>query len=317
VVKVSTIIPVYNSESTIARAIDSALSQDFYDHEVVVVNDGSSDSTSVVLQRYRSRIRVISLPNGGPAKARNVGVAESTGRYLAFLDADDAWLPNKLRTMVAALEDNPWATLAFSECRFINKDGIECGKSSLGHAPSMDELLARPIPILTSTWVCARQVLDHIGGFCERFKVQGFEDTWMLLLLRELGEFLYVSEGLTLYRGHGSMIAEKYAPNLSIIIPLLKERYGERSRRWIRYTKDGLCRDLLSIIAHQMNDGDRLGALRTFTHLFKLQPVYMLRPEFLRRLRAPQNTRRLWQLISMWRRFKSKSDASEAQIADP
>ena len=100
------------------------------------------------------------------------------------------------------------------------------------------------------------------------------------MLLRELGDFLYVSEGLTVYCSHGSMIAEKYMPGPSIIIPLRKDRYGVRSRRWIRYTKNGLCRDLLSIIAHQMNDGDRLGALRTFTHLFQLRPRIFLRPEF-------------------------------------
>ena len=245
-VKVSTIIPVYNGESTIGQAIDSALSQDCDEHEVLVVNDGSTDSTPAILNGYRDRIRIVSMPNGGLAKARNVGVAESTGKYLAFLDADDAWLPTKLRTMVTALEGNPSATLAFSECRFIDKDGVECGRSSLGHAPSMDELLTRALPIVPSTWVLRRQTFDQIGGFNEEFRgAAGFEDTWLLMLLRELGDFLYVSEGLTLYCSHGSMIAKKYTPGLSIIIPLLKERYGVRSRRWIRYTKNGLCRDLL------------------------------------------------------------------------
>jgi glycosyltransferase involved in cell wall biosynthesis len=317
-VKVSTIIPVYNGERTIAQAIDSALSQDYKGHEVIVVNDGSTDSTAAILNGYGDRIRIVSVPNGGLARARNVGVAESTGKYLAFLDADDAWLPKKLRTMVTALEGNRSAALAFSEHRFIDKDGVECGESSFGHPPSMDELLTRPVPIVPSAWLLTRQVFDHIGGFCERFKgAEGFEDTWMLLLLRELGEFVYVSEGLTLYCGHGSLMAEKYTPGLSIIIPLLKERYGVRSRRWIRYTKNGLCRQFLSIMAHQMNDGDKLGALRTFTRLFKLRPVYFLRPEFLSLLCAPQNTRRLWQLISVWRRLEGKSDASGAQIADP
>jgi len=105
-VKVSTIIPAYNAERTIAQAIDSALSQDYKGHEVVVINDGSTDSTTAILQKYASQIQVITQSNGGLSAARNAGVGGSTGKYLAFLDADDIWLPGKLKTMVSALGRN-------------------------------------------------------------------------------------------------------------------------------------------------------------------------------------------------------------------
>ena len=95
---VSVIIPVFNGERTIAAAIDSALAQEFGGEiEVMVVNDGSTDATATVLEAYRGRVTVLDRVNGGPAAARNAGVRASHGEYLAFLDADDIWLPGKLR----------------------------------------------------------------------------------------------------------------------------------------------------------------------------------------------------------------------------
>ena len=119
-VKVSTIIPAYNAERTIAQAIDSALSQDFEGQEVVVVNDGSTDSTATILKKYGNQIQVVTQRNGGLSAARNAGVRHSAGEYLAFLDADDIWLPEKLKKMVPALEQNPLGSLAFSEYRLLS-----------------------------------------------------------------------------------------------------------------------------------------------------------------------------------------------------
>jgi glycosyltransferase involved in cell wall biosynthesis len=303
---VSTIIPVYNAERTIAQAIDSALSQDYKGHEVIVVNDGSTDSTAAILNGYGDRIRIVSVPNGGPARARNVGVAESTGKYLAFLDADDMWLPHKLKTMIAVLEKNPSATLAFSEFSHIDKDGVVCAESSLGHAPSMDGLLTpRPLPILPSTWVLRRQTFDKIGGFNEEFRGAGWahEDTWMLMLLRELGEFVYVSDKLILYRiGSSAKSADKYGPGLRVFVSLLKRRYGPRSRSWIRNTTSIHCRDLLSKTAHQMKGGNRFGAVRTLASIFWLRPSYFLEAEFRERLLLPQNIKRLRGLTAIFGR---------------
>lgn len=275
--------------------------QDCDDHEIVVVNDGSTDSTGGILERYKTRTKVFSVPNGGPSKARNTGIANSSGRYVAFLDADDLWLPRKLKTMVAALQENPLASLAFSECRFIDKDGNECGQSSLGHAPSMDELLIpRPLPILTSTWVLPRVTLEKIGGFNEKFRGPGLEDTWVLLLLRELGEFAYIPDCLTLYSQVDSGVtADKYDPGTRMFVSLVSERYGARGRRWIHSTKNSYCRAMLSKIAHQMNRNDRLGAVRTLTKILWFRPGYLLGTEFRRRLFLSQNIRRLRALTAV------------------
>src|SRR5437660_1034224 len=105
--KVSTVIPTFNAKQTIADAIDSALAQEYYGQEIIVVNDGSTDSTAAILQNYSDRVRVVTQPNRGAAAARNAGVARSTGEYIAILDSDDQWLSGKLHTMVTALERNP------------------------------------------------------------------------------------------------------------------------------------------------------------------------------------------------------------------
>ncbi len=94
---VSVVTPTYNRAATIARAVDSVLAQDFTDFEYVIVDDGSTDATLDVLKTYQdARIRVISQPNVGEAAARNTGILASCGEFIAFLDSDDEWLPQKL-----------------------------------------------------------------------------------------------------------------------------------------------------------------------------------------------------------------------------
>src|SRR6266849_4364482 len=109
-IQVSAILPVFNGESTIAAAIDSALNQNFDATEVIVVNDGSTDGTALVLRSYGSKIRVIEQSNRGVSAARNAGAAIARGEYLAFLDDDDEWLPGKLAKVVLALDRNAAAT---------------------------------------------------------------------------------------------------------------------------------------------------------------------------------------------------------------
>ena len=104
---VSIIVPVFNCETFIAEAIESALAQTYRTIEVIVVNDGSTDGTLSVLQGFGDQIKVIDQANGGPPKARNAGLAAAKGEYIAFLDADDVWLPGKVAAQVAHLEANP------------------------------------------------------------------------------------------------------------------------------------------------------------------------------------------------------------------
>jgi glycosyltransferase involved in cell wall biosynthesis len=298
---VSTIVAVYNGERTISQALESALAQKCPSHEIVVVNDGSTDATTAILTKYCGRIRIVDQPNQGAGAARNAGVAKAKGRYIAFLDSDDLWLPGKLNAMIGELERSPAASLAFSEYSTFGNAGVEYGGSSLGHAPSMRELMEQSLPpILTSTWVLRKETFERSGGFREAFRGgQGFEDSWLLLMLREIGEFVYVSEVFTRYRiDENSENADKYGHALSTFVALTKARYGRRGKALVRNAKNLQCRFLLSKLAHQLDRGERLAALWTLGRMAKLRPTYFLGSQFTRRLRLPQNTKRLLQLAT-------------------
>jgi len=104
---VSVVIPTYKGAATLPQSIDSVFDQTFTDYELIVVNDGSPDETSRVLESYKDRIRTIDQPNQGVGAARNKGINFATGKYVALLDHDDLWLPDKLQTQVDFLEKNP------------------------------------------------------------------------------------------------------------------------------------------------------------------------------------------------------------------
>ncbi len=106
--QVSVVIPLYNKAAQVTRTLDSVLNQTYEDWEAIVIDDGSLDHGPELVARCRdSRVRMIRQENQGPGAARNRGLAESTGAYVAFLDADDEWLPEFLAESIAALTDHP------------------------------------------------------------------------------------------------------------------------------------------------------------------------------------------------------------------
>jgi glycosyltransferase involved in cell wall biosynthesis len=111
---VSVIIPTYNRAAMLGDALESVLAQTYQDFEVIVVDDGSTDHTSRVVDRYHRRVRYIRQENQGHAAAKNTGIATAGGRYIAFLDDDDVWLPRKLALQVDLLESNPDVGLVYA-----------------------------------------------------------------------------------------------------------------------------------------------------------------------------------------------------------
>lgn len=128
--KVSVIIPVYNQDLFIGQAIDSVFAQTHEDYEIIVVNDGSTDETGQILDRYGNRIRVVNQKNKGLAAARNTGLRFARGEMIGFLDADDLWYPEMLSTTVSHLTKNPDIDLVCGAWDLIDKSGQTIRKAN-------------------------------------------------------------------------------------------------------------------------------------------------------------------------------------------
>ncbi len=123
--KVSVIIPTYNRERYVVKAIDSILNQQYDDHEIIVVDDGSTDNTKEKLESYRGKITYIYQVNSGVSAARNAGFQNAEGEWLAFLDSDDEWLPDYLSTQMEKVNQVPGICMQTTNCRVKETDGRE------------------------------------------------------------------------------------------------------------------------------------------------------------------------------------------------
>ena len=121
--KVSVIVPTYNRAQFVTEAIDSILSQTFRDYELIVVDDGSTDNTNDALLRYGDRIRYIYQPNSGVGAARNAGIRCAVGKWLAFLDSDDMWLPEYLACQIEQAKQNPRVCTHMTNSIRVEADG--------------------------------------------------------------------------------------------------------------------------------------------------------------------------------------------------
>ena len=269
--RTAVIIPVCNGAATVARTIDSALAQGPDQPSVIVVDDGSFDDTPRILARYGDRIKVLSQRNRGPSIARNAGVAMAPDAdFLAFLDSDDVWLPGMLGTMLDALESSPAAVLAYCDVVTVDDEGRTLGipliDEDCAHAPTMDDLLTRWWPILTSGAVMCRDAFVRCGGFSEEFSAPGFEDPYMWLRMRETGGFVFVPERLVLYRTIPPLQRMlKYAGGYKIFARLVRQRYGAAGWRLIDETTHAFVaawgyQGLMALRA-----GDRRGAREAFS----------------------------------------------------
>src|ERR1700688_4006588 len=279
-VRVSAVIAVYNGARTIDRAIESALEQEFSGCELIVVDDGSTDSTVERLKQWGDKIRVLRQANSGPSAARNTGARIATGEYIAFLDADDAWTPAKLSRTVAALDAEPEAVLAYSNFTPVDDSGREIRErlfeDNNDHAPSMEELLTRWWPILTSTVVMRRDTFERCGGFSEEFRSAGYEDPYLWLLAREHGKFVYLNEPLVVYRAETAVERTlKYGAGCAIFARLVRQRYGTKGQALAQH----VILAQVSALSHEgllaMLRGDRKQARHALMLALRHNPLHL------------------------------------------
>lgn len=223
--RVSVIVPAHNAERTIVETIRSVQAQTFSDFELLVIDDGSTDGTLARLDAVGdSRLRVFSYENAGACSARNRGIARATGEYLAFLDADDQWTSDKLKSQVAALEACATASVAYSWTRFVDENGrdLYAQRPVFFEGDVYPELLVTNFPCSGSNVLVPRQVIEATGGFDVLVKVS--QDWEFSVRLAARWPFVVVPRHQILYRHWSGSMSSSLAAT-----PDLWEQHGIRT----------------------------------------------------------------------------------------
>lgn len=211
---VSIIIPTYNYAHYIQRAIDSALAQTYANIEILVVDDGSTDNTLAILAQYGDRIRVFHQPNQGASVARNLGISKAEGEYIAFLDADDAYLPENIAKKTAYLSENSEYQWCYSNCVWKDSHGIVLQQGDAmpqtliaqkAEGEVLDQAIAGAL-LGSNLFLFHRDVLHAIGGFDEKLKV--LEDYALYVFAAARFPIGYVDEVLVEIHAHTGSLSQ-------------------------------------------------------------------------------------------------------------
>lgn len=227
---VSVVVPMYNAAPYLRACIDSVLKQTYKNIEIIAVDDGSPDECAAIISSYDDpRIRLIRQANRGLAGARNTGIRNARGRYIAFLDSDDIWHANKLEKHVGHLDSNPEVGVSYSASAFINEQGEMMG---LGQHPKTHNIEPQDIfcrnPIGNgSAPVIRRETLDeirfirgesgHLGYqyFDETFRQSEDVECWLRIALSTNWKFEGLADALTYYRVNGSGLSANWKAQLA------------------------------------------------------------------------------------------------------
>lgn len=218
---VSVVIPLYNAEKYIAAALESVFKQSYTPLEVVIVDDGSKDNSVEIVNKLESdiiKLKLVQQENLGPAAARNRGVQEASGRWIAFLDADDIWQNNKIETQMASLGGNKWA---YCDSEFMGgtNDGRRDSELNQKHQGAVLEQLTCSNFIGTSGVIVERAVFLEVGGFDGGLRSIQDWDLW--LRIASGYPVSYADAALVRYRVHSestSRSARKTLPNHKRVI---------------------------------------------------------------------------------------------------
>lgn len=228
---VSIIMPAYNAAAFIAEAIESVLRQTYSGWELLIVNDGSEDNTQEIIDTYQAkeaRIKCFTQQNSKQGKARNVALAHASGNYIAFLDADDVWIPVKLEIQLQELKETK-ADLVFSEAyqfenAVLNSTAIlNTGRGFFSGEAGLKSFL-EVNKILPSSVLARTEIIKNANGFTEKPSVQNAEDYYLWLQLLMNGNVLYGSkEILVYYRIHPSSASYHDKMSLEKTVEVLQE----------------------------------------------------------------------------------------------
>ncbi|WP_228021335.1 glycosyltransferase family 2 protein [Vasconcelosia minhoensis] len=224
--KVSVVIPAYNAMSYLPQAVNSLLQQTFTDFEVLIVDDGSSDNTAVWASRLHDpRFKLISQPNQGAGAARNTGVKNAQGDYVAFLDADDFWAPTKLAKQVQRLDHQPEVGLVHTWITYANPDGSLSDRvmKTAGEGHIWTQVVVYNPLRCGSTPMVRRECFKEVGYFDLSLKYAEDWDMWIRIARKYA--FAVIHEPLTYYRLHPFNKSKNYEGQLKSFCQILDKAF--------------------------------------------------------------------------------------------
>jgi GT2 family glycosyltransferase len=210
--RVSVIIPAYNVEDYVLEAVDSALAQTYGDLEVVVVDDGSTDGTHRLLERYGESIKLVTQPNQGLPGARNSGIRAATGDVIGLLDGDDGWFPERVERCVEVLNERPDVGFVTTDATLVDARGADLGERYCAQVPFPVAQLAAAMVrqnVVFGAPLVRRSVFDAAGPFDETL-TRGAEDydMWLRFVADDV-RMVTIPEPLAYYRIRGSSLTRQ------------------------------------------------------------------------------------------------------------
>ena len=209
------------------------LAQKWTDYEIVVVDDGSTDGSGKVVQAILHKFHYIRQENAGVASARNRGISESMGTYIALLDHDDLWHPTKLEKQVKVLDERSEVGMVVTDVAHIDREGRSMGMIGRGYNPSdtFARLFVRGYIPTPSAAMIRKSALESVGGFDEAFKSAGLDDHELWTRIGAHCEIANIAEPLTYHRNREVKSSQIELGHRSILVNRLLERFGQDPER--------------------------------------------------------------------------------------
>ncbi len=198
--RVSVVIPAFNRWRLLAEAIDSVLAQSYRDFELIVVDDGSTDATASELAKLASRLQFFVTERRGVSAARNLGVSQSRGHYIAFLDSDDLWLNSKLERQTRFMDEHPEFHICQTDEIWI-RNGVRVNPRAVHQKPTGD-IFSRSLELCLvspSAVMMTKALFERTGGFDEAFPVCEDYDLWLRISAQH--QVPLIPDRLTIKRG--------------------------------------------------------------------------------------------------------------------
>lgn len=277
--KISVIVPVFNGEKFISRCLDSILGQTYANLEIIVVDDGSTDNTKNIINANYSKVRYYFQENKGPAAARNLGIRKSTGAYIAFIDVDDIWLPDKLSQQAAILLKEKEIALVHTNVQIMHRDGVirnSCYPTYNQNKRMFEPLLLQTGSVVCSTVLLRKTCLENVGYFNEH--LQTAEDVHLFLRLSYYYKFYFIDKPLIIKHHHDANLTNANNPRFGEgtleALRLIEQEFPEyamANSKLIRYAFFLRLR-LMSI--NLMKKGDYRGSFKNLREALKYSTSY-------------------------------------------